>query len=128
MKVYYYCQTSNISVLFVGCLKVKDEQKVSVLETLLEAKDRREREIREEREKGKDFDVKVQEWERKIKLKRREVGGANAGANFTAHSKKQEKVFENRLDHVSALFLCLSFYVGGCWQRDQTFLGLRTDR
>ena len=27
------------------------------------------------------------------------MGGANAGANFAAHSKKQEKVFENRLDH-----------------------------
>lgn len=83
--------------------EVKDENKVATLETLLEAKDRREREIREERDKGKDFDVKLQEWERKIKLKRREVGGANAGANFTAHSKKQEKVFENRLDHVSTL-------------------------
>lgn len=84
--------------------EVKDENKVAALETLLEAKDRREREIREEREKGKDFDVKLQEWERKIKLKRREVGGANAGANFTAHSKKQEKVFENRLDHALKSF------------------------
>lgn len=84
--------------------EVKDETKIGKLETLLEAKDRREREIKEERERGKDLDVKLQEWERKIKLKRREVGGANAGANFTAHSKKQEKVFENRLDHALKSF------------------------
>lgn len=84
--------------------EVKDDTKISKLETLLECKDRREREIREERDKGKDFDVKLQEWERKIKLKRREIGGSNAGSNFTAHSKKQEKIFENRLDHALKSF------------------------
>lgn len=84
--------------------EVKDESKIGKLETLLEQKDRREREIRDERDRGKDFDVKLQEWERKIKLKRREIGGANAGANFTAHSKKQEKIFENRLDHALKSF------------------------
>ncbi len=90
--------------MFTKTNEVKDDMKIGKLETLLEAKDRREREIREERERGKDLDVKLQEWERKIKLKRREVGGANAGANFTAHSKKQEKVFENRLDHALKSF------------------------
>ena len=39
--------------------------------------------------------MKLKEWEKKLKLKRKEVGGANAGANFAAHSKKQEKIFEN---------------------------------
>jgi len=42
----------------------------------------------------------LQEWEKKIRSKRREIGGTNAGSNFAAHSKKQEKTFENRLDHV----------------------------
>ena len=84
--------------------EVKDDTKINKLETLLECKDRREKEIRDERDRGKDFDVKLHEWERKIKLKRREIGGANAGANFTAHSKKQEKIFENRLDHALKSF------------------------
>lgn len=34
-----------------------------------------------------------------MRTKRREVGGTNAGSNFSAQSKKQEKVLENRLDH-----------------------------
>lgn len=84
--------------------EVKDDSKINALEGLLEQKDKREREIRDERDKGKDLDVKLHEWERKIKLKRREIGGANAGANFTAHSKKQEKIFENRLDHALKSF------------------------
>lgn len=50
------------------------------------------------------MDEKLKEWEKKIRGKRREVGGTNAGSNFAAHSKKQEKVFENRLDHVRSEF------------------------
>ena len=88
--------------------EVKDEIKTSTLEQLLELKDKRETEIRDEKDKGKDLELKLQEWEKKIRNKRREVGGSNAGANFTAHSKKQEKVFENRLDHVNFyLTFCL---------------------
>lgn len=62
--------------------------------------DRVERDIKEEKEHGKELDAKIQEWERKLRTKRREVGGTNAGSNFSAQSKKQEKVLENRLDHV----------------------------
>ena len=80
--------------------EIKDEAKTVALGQLLENKDRREKEIQEERDKTRELDAKIHEWERKIKLKRREVGGTNAGANFAAHSKKKEKVFENRLDHV----------------------------
>ena len=64
-------------------------------------KDHREKEIKDEKDKTKELDLKLKEWEKKLKIKRKEVGGANAGANFAAHSKKQEKIFENRLDHVS---------------------------
>lgn len=67
--------------------------------------DKREAEIKDEKEKGKELDLKLKEWEKKLKIKRKEVGGANAGANFAAHSKKQEKVFENRLDHVGFIFI-----------------------
>lgn len=80
--------------------EIKDEVKTVTLEQLLENKDRREKEIQDERDRNKELDAKIHEWERKIKLKRREVGGTNAGATFAAHSKKREKVLENRLDHV----------------------------
>lgn len=83
---------------------IKDESKTETLESLLEAKDKREAEIKDEKEKGKELDLKLREWEKKLKIKRKEVGGANAGANFAAHSKKQEKIFENRLDHALKSF------------------------
>lgn len=84
--------------------EIKDEAKTVVLGQLLENKDRREKEIQDEKDRNKDLDAKIHEWERKIKLKRREIGGENAGANFAAHSKKKEKVFENRLDHALKSF------------------------
>lgn len=68
---------------------------------LFRIKDELEKEIKDEKERGKDLDLKLKEWERKIRNKRREVGGSNAGSNFSTSAKKQEKVFENRLDHVS---------------------------
>jgi hypothetical protein len=46
------------------------------------------------------LDAKLLEWEKKIRHKRKEIGGSNAGSQFAANSKKQEKVFENRLDNV----------------------------
>jgi hypothetical protein len=63
--------------------------------------DRREKEISDEKERSRELEIKLQEWEKKIRTKRREIGGTNAGSNFAAHSKKQEKTFENRLDHVN---------------------------
>ena len=83
----------------------KDESKTETLEQLLESKDRREAEIKAEKDRAKELDFKLNEWERKLRSKRREIGGSNAGAYFTAHSKKQEKVFENRLDHVKYFIL-----------------------
>lgn len=64
-----------------------------------------EREIKQEKESGKELDSKIQEWEKKLRNKRREIGGTNAGSNFQANAKKQEKVLENRLDHVFCNFI-----------------------
>lgn len=86
----------------------KDDQRTEVLGQLLESKDKREKEIKDEKDKTKELDIKIQEWEKKIRTKRREIGGSNAGSNFVAHSKKQEKVLENRLDHVSLIFLSIT--------------------
>ena len=77
----------------------KDTMKTETLEKLLELKDLREKEIKDEKDRGKEIEVKIQEWEKKIRNKRREVGGTNAGAAFSVHSKKKEKTLENRLDH-----------------------------
>lgn len=82
----------------------KDVNKTETLEKLLELKDIREKEIRDEKDRGKEIEVKIQEWEKKIRNKRREVGGTNAGAAFVAHSKKKEKTLENRLDHALKSF------------------------
>ena len=87
----------------------KDDQRTEALGQLLESKDKRDQEIKDEKDKTKELDIKIQEWEKKIRGKRREVGGSNAGSNFVAHSKKQEKVLENRLDHVSLIFLAFIF-------------------
>ena len=73
----------------------KDESKTETLEQLLESKDRREAEIKAEKDRAKELDFKLNDWERKLRTKRREIGGSNAGAFFTAHSKKQEKVFQS---------------------------------
>jgi coiled-coil domain-containing protein 63/114 len=82
----------------------RDEAKADNLEQLLYNSDSRDQEIKDEKEKGKELEAKLHEWEKKIRQKRRETGGSNAGASFTAHSKKQEKVFENRLDHAIKSF------------------------
>jgi NurA-like 5'-3' nuclease len=71
-----------------------------ILILYFEILDKVEKEIKDEKEHGKELDTKLQEWEKKLRNKRREVGGTNAGSNFNAQSKKQEKVLENRLDHV----------------------------
>ena len=57
-------------------------------------------EINEEKQKKKELQEKILEWERKLRSTRRDVGGSNAGANFASHSKKREKVLEYRLDYV----------------------------
>lgn len=109
----------NLNIAESKSNEKKDINKTTTLENMLENKgilslkifnflyfktfdkDRVEREIKEERDRGKELDSKIQECEKKLRNKRREVGGSNAGANFQAYSKKQEKVLENRLDHVS---------------------------
>lgn len=82
----------------------KDVSKTETLEKLLELKDLREKEIKDEKDRGKEIEFKIQEWEKKIRNKRREVGGTNAGAAFVTHSKKKEKTLENRLDHALKSF------------------------
>jgi hypothetical protein len=76
----------------------RDETKTEVLGELLEDKDSIQNEIKQAKDQGKELDAKLLEWEKKVRHKRKEIGGANAGSQFAANSKKQEKVFENRLD------------------------------
>jgi hypothetical protein len=57
-------------------------------------------EIQNEKELSSDYDVKLREWEKKIRQKQTEIGGANAAVTFNANVRKQERVLENRLDTV----------------------------
>ncbi len=89
----------------------RDETKTEVLGELLEDKDAIQSEIKQAKDLGKELDAKILEWEKKLRHKRKDIGGANAGAQFAAHSKKQEKVFENRLDTVKInIFFFYKFY------------------
>jgi hypothetical protein len=68
-------------------------------------------EIKDEKEKIRVFDEKILEWEKKLHHKRLEIGGTHAAAEFTVHSKKRERVLENRLDHVIMANFSRSFFL-----------------
>lgn len=56
--------------------------------------------IQHEKDLSAELDVKIREWEKKIRQKQTEIGGANAADTFNANVRKQERVLENRLDTV----------------------------
>lgn len=58
-------------------------------------------EIQNEKDLSNELDIKLRDWEKKIKQKQTEVGGANVAVIFNANVKKQERVLENRLDTVA---------------------------
>ncbi len=70
--------------------------------------------IQNEKTLSAELDAKLREWEKKIRQKQAETGGANVAVTFNANVKKQERVLENRLDTVGVsieysikkLFLC----------------------
>ena len=71
-------------------------------------------EIQDEKALAGDLESKLREWEKKIRQKQTEIGGANAAVTFNANVRKQERVYENRLDTVKQLFFSLSdanFYI-----------------
>jgi chromosome segregation ATPase len=73
-------------------------------------------EIQNEKELSNELDAKLREWEKKIRQKQTEVGGANAAVTFNANVRKQERVLENRLDTVCgessiALIVHCSFFL-----------------
>lgn len=61
-------------------------------------------EIQNEKSLSTELDVKLREWEKKIREKQAETGGANVAVTFNANVRKQERVLENRLDTVSDSF------------------------
>lgn len=65
-------------------------------------------EIQDEKALAGDLESKLREWEKKIRQKQTEIGGANAAVTFNANVRKQERVYENRLDTVKNLFSPLS--------------------
>jgi len=61
-------------------------------------------EIQDEKSLSNELDTKLREWEKKIRQKQTEVGGANVAVTFNANVRKQERVLENRLDTVCNYF------------------------
>ena len=57
-------------------------------------------EIQDQQALTGDLDAQLREWEKKIRQKQTEIGGANAAITFNANVRKQERVLENRLDTV----------------------------
>lgn len=65
--------------------------------------------IRNEQDESGRLDKELREWEKKIRQKLSETGGANASSTFTANVRKQERVLENRLETVR-MFIDKSSY------------------
>ena len=63
--------------------------------------DQLQSDIQNEKTISTELDVQIREWEKKIRQKQTEVGGAHAAVNFNANVQKQGRVLENRLDTVS---------------------------
>ncbi|CAF2624109.1 unnamed protein product [Rotaria sp. Silwood2] len=76
----------------------RDEEKTKKLRELIQTKDEIQNEIQNEQALSTELDAKLREWEKKIRQKQTEIGGANAAVSFNANTRKQERVLENRLD------------------------------
>ncbi|CAF1644599.1 unnamed protein product, partial [Adineta ricciae] len=76
----------------------RDEEKTKKLHELVQTKDQIKMDIRNEQDESGRLDKELREWEKKIRQKLSETGGAHASTNFTANVRKQERVLENRLE------------------------------
>ncbi|CAF0993638.1 unnamed protein product [Adineta steineri] len=76
----------------------RDEEKTKKLQELVQTKDEINDEIKNEKATSADLDAKLREWQKKIRQKQSETGGANASTTFNANVRKQERVLENRLE------------------------------
>ena len=57
-------------------------------------------EIQQEKAISAELDEKLRDYEKKLRRKQIEMGGANVAIAFTANVQKQERILENRLDMV----------------------------
>ncbi|UJR15601.1 hypothetical protein I4U23_002537 [Adineta vaga] len=76
----------------------RDEEKTKKLNELVQTKDQIKMEIRNEQDESVRLDKELRDWEKKIRQKLTETGGANGSTTFTATVRKQERVLENRLE------------------------------
>ncbi|UJR31064.1 hypothetical protein I4U23_018574 [Adineta vaga] len=76
----------------------RDEEKTKKLQELIRTKDHLQSDVQNEKSLSLELDAEIREWEKKVRSKQTEVGGAHAGVTFNANVRKQERVLENRLD------------------------------
>ena len=68
--------------------------------TILPAPDEIQNEIQHEKVVSAELDEKLRDYEKKLRRKQIELGGAHVADSFNANVRKQERVLENRLDTV----------------------------
>lgn len=68
-------------------------------------------EIQNEKALASELESKLREWEKKIRQKQTEIGGANAAVTFNANVRKQERVLENRLETVKKRLAFILFFI-----------------
>ena len=73
-----------------------DVQKKSILPTA----DEIQSEIQHEKAVSAELDEKLRDYEKKLRRKQIELGGAHVADSFNANVRKQERILENRLDTV----------------------------
>ena len=93
----------------------RDKEKTGQLQNLIQTKGRVTRsvlrrpssalddiqsEIQSEKSLSTDLDAKLREWEKKVRQKQTDSGGAHVSTNFNVNVRKQERALENRLDTV----------------------------
>ena len=57
--------------------------------------------MKEEEEMQRELDIKIREWEKKIKEQHKNMGGVHMSSQHTTQMQKTQRVLENRLDQVS---------------------------
>ena len=66
--------------------------------------DKTEEEMKEEDDMQIDLDIKIKEWEKKIKQQHKNMGGVHMSAQHTTQMQKTQRVLDNRLDQVNFLY------------------------
>ena len=76
-------------------------------------------EIDNEKQIQHQLSEEIQEWEKKVQLQRKKMGGAEATRSFAQHTQKRMSVLEGRLHRVryvdSTIMILIYLVLHGCF-------------